>query len=284
MEYSAASLRRLRDRLMRYRLERRSTRRQLGWESVAENILNSPAVSGNFYDREESKVKVFAEALRRFAAGSQVLTTERLDALKAFLMDEGFLSEGDLVEATAPMQAILGLDAFFGERSNDVIAGRKALCGSFICVSKDERGRPEYRLLTVEGDGQSVLSLSETAYITGAETTARDRIKLERFFRRNAIAAIPSDGWLYVSGGAIIFLMQDRQTGQSTLRSVIFSDHGELGLVDVFVAVNAGLISPLTPLIPMHEARKVRSPMNKHSLIGVWAERHVWQFERQEAS
>ncbi len=212
-----------------------------------------------------------------------MLTNERLDALKAFLMDEGFLSAGDLAEAAPPIQAILGLDAFLGEPSKDVIAGRKALCGSSICVSKDERGRPEYRLLTIEGDGQSILSMSETAYVTGAETTARDRIKLERFFRRNAIAAIPSDGWLYVSGGAIIFLMQDRRTGQSTLRSVIFSDHGATGLVDAFVAVNAGHIGPLTAFLPMPDTRQTRTPIDKASLLGMWAERHVWQFERQEA-
>src|SRR5688572_16860567 len=94
MHYTDAMIRRLRDRLLRYRNEHRIGGRKRPWYRVAQDIGDAESVSRDFYGREES-FDVLGEALRRFAAGLQVPTVARLDAIRAFLIEKNYLDADD---------------------------------------------------------------------------------------------------------------------------------------------------------------------------------------------
>src|SRR5690606_37402391 len=86
MEYTDVIIRRLRDRLMRYRTENRIGGRKRPWHRVAQDIADAESVPQSFYNREDN-FDVLGEALRRFEAGLQVPSKERLDAIRAFLIE-----------------------------------------------------------------------------------------------------------------------------------------------------------------------------------------------------
>ncbi|RCK43663.1 hypothetical protein TH25_21170 [Thalassospira profundimaris] len=88
---------RLRDRLANYKSSVR-----LGWERIALDILDDGDQDEDYVDAED--VRPFSESLRRLVAGSQIPTDERLNAIRIYLRNIGYLSPGDLDEARGSLQ------------------------------------------------------------------------------------------------------------------------------------------------------------------------------------
>lgn len=279
MEYSDPVLRRLRDRLIRYRSEARTNGRKRPWHRVAMDILDAASVPASFYDKEDS-TEVLGEALRRFAAGLQTPTVERLDAITAFLTEQNYLSATDLGTAQAPLDAARQLAAFFGEAAPRHSSARDALCGQFLAVRSDG-GRKKYVLLDVSPVGNSGLQVEETEHSTSTLTHSRSPTELRRFFRVASMAMEKRDGWMIeASRGQVIIFIRDRLSGDANVYTVIADDR-EPGTASP--AQSMHLLRPIpfaggAPIVPLGQQQPAQSEATVPRFVG----QMIWQFSRQE--
>ncbi|MDF1600950.1 hypothetical protein PZ895_14400 [Mesorhizobium sp. YIM 152430] len=272
MAFDDGVIRRLRDRLLLYRSATRQGGRKRQWEAIARDIVDADSVPHAFYERETS-FKALGEALRRFAAGKQVLTEERAEALAAFLREKRYLTDADLEESDAPVQALLGLSAFFGRDGQDDKAF-DPVCGAYVALSTGTTGRQEVRLLRIaRHDGQG-WTAEETVHLTAGTAPAHDPVALNRFLRVASRATIFHDGWLVPSApDQAALLVRSRETGQSSLRTLARADgHG------LYVIEHDGLGA--APTVTMDN--KVQEPAPAQAVLAAWVARHGWHFTRQE--
>lgn len=282
MDYSDAIIRRLRDRLLRYRSESRIGGRKRPWNRIAQDVADADSVPRAFYDREDD-FDVLGEALRRFGAGLQVLSIERLDAVTAFLSEKGYLSAGDMQEAASPVQLIRSLSEFLGGGDDGTLPEADLLCGRFMAERQDSRGRNEYRILAITQNGDRAFQVEETSYVTAMRARSRNPVELRRFFKVASTAETRNDGWL-VQGRhrQVLLLVKDRLTGEAELRSVVYAlpsetddgagalyllRHGELG-----IPVNKTWVGK-TPAPAQPPAADI---------VAEWAAENSWRFDRQE--
>ncbi|WP_341857969.1 hypothetical protein [Sinorhizobium medicae] len=279
MEYTDPVLRRLRDRLIRYRSEARTNGRKRPWHRVAMDILDAESVSPAYYEKEVSS-EILGEALRRFAAGLQTPTVERLDAITAFLTEQHYLNGADLGEAQAPLEAARQLAAFFGEAAPRHLLARDALCGSFLAVRTDG-GRKKYVLLDVSPIGNSAVQVEETEHSTSAVSHSRNPAELRRFLKVASTAMEKRDGWMIEAPrGQVIIFIRDRLNGEANVYTVIADDR-EPGTTSL--AQNVHLLRPvpvaggarIVPLTPQaHE--------QPDSPVPGFLNQMIWHFCRQE--
>lgn len=279
MEYTDPVLRRLRDRLIRYRSEARTNGRKRPWHRVAMDILDAESVSPAYYEKEVSS-EILGEALRRFAAGLQTPTVERLDAITAFLTEQHYLSASDLGEAQAPLDAARQLAAFFGEAAPRHLAARDALCGQFMAVRTDG-GRKKYVLLDVSPVGNSALQVEETEHSTSAVSHSRSPAELRRFLKVASTAMEKRDGWMIEAPrGQVIIFIRDRLNGEANVYTVITDDR-EAGAASA--AHNMHLLRPvpiaggarIVPLAPQESAQA-------EGTVPGFVNQMIWHFSRQE--
>lgn len=279
MEYTDPVLRRLRDRLIRYRSEARTNGRKRPWHRVAMDILDAESVSPAFYEKEVS-TEIFGEALRRFAAGLQTPTLERLDAITAFLTEQNYLSKTDLGEAQAPLDVARQLAAFFGEAAPRHLPARDALCGQFLAMRGDG-ARRKYVLLDVSAVGDSGLQVEETEHGTNAATNARDPAALRRFFRIASTATEKRDGWMIEAPrGQVIIFIRDRLSGEANVYTVVADDREA---TPASAARNMHLLRPVpiaggARIVPLggQEHAQTESP------VPGFLNQMVWHFSRLE--
>lgn len=279
MEYSDPVLRRLRDRLIRYRSEARTNGRKRPWHRIAMDILDAASVPASFYNKEDS-TEVLGEALRRFAAGLQTPTVERLDAVTAFLTEQNYLSGTDLSAALAPQDAARQLAAFFGDVPPRGASARDALCGQFLAV-RSEGGRKKYVLLDVLPVGNSGLQVEETEHSTSATTHARNPTELRRFFRVASMAMEKRDGWMVEAPrGQVIIFIRDRLSGDANVYTVLVDDR-EPGTARP--AQSMHLLRPIplasgAPIVALGPQQLADPEAGVPRFVG----QMIWQFNRQE--
>lgn len=279
MEYTDPVLRRLRDRLIRYRSEARTNGRKRPWHRVAMDILDADSVSPAYYEKEGSS-EILGEALRRFAAGLQTPTVERLDAITAFLAEQHYLSGADLGEAQAPLEAARQLAAFFGEVAPRHLPARDALCGQFLAVRTDG-GRKKYVLLDVSPVGNSALQVEETEHSTSAVTHTRSPAELRRFLKVASTAMEKRDGWMIEAPrGQVIIFIRDRLNGEANVYTVVADDRKAGG---ANAAHNIHLLRPvpitggarIVPLAPQESTQA-------EDTMPAFLNQMIWHFSRQE--
>ena len=125
MVYSEWQIRRLRHRLAAYSAWRKQRRGTGAMEQIASDLLehfeDSEALSPEM--DQDDPIKALGEWLRRFLKSIQkTAESHRLDALRAFLHDKGFLSAIDLDEAQAVRHAPYALSEFLGQSDADRMA------------------------------------------------------------------------------------------------------------------------------------------------------------------
>lgn len=226
MDYADATLRRLRDRLIRYRNDVRQNGRKRTWETIANDILDADTVPRSTYDREPS-FKVLGEALRRFAAGLQTPTPERLDAIAAFLIEKKFLTRDELDEASNDLAALQLLAGVFQSEDSRISAAfrRNGLIGSYVAVRTTPNRRHEYALLEIGTAGNQGFIVEETIHSTNAASPTQELGALRRFFRVASTGADKGDGVVVEShGGMPMLIMRDRLTRLATVYSVVFAE------------------------------------------------------------
>ncbi|WP_372837477.1 hypothetical protein [Phaeovulum sp.] len=279
MEYTDPVLRRLRDRLIRYRSEARTNGRKRPWHRVAMDILDAESVSPAYNEKEGSS-EILGEALRRFAAGLQTPTVERLDAITAFLTEQHYLSKTDLGEAQAPLDAARQLAAFFGEAAPRHLPARDALCGQFLAVRTDG-GRKKYVLLDVSPVGNNALQVEETEHNTSAVTHTRNPAELRRFLKVASTAMEKRDGWMIEAPrGQVIIFIRDRLNGEANVYTVVADDR-EAGGANA--AHNMHMLRPVpiaggARIVPLgrQESAEAETP------VPGFLSQMIWHFSRQE--
>src|SRR5690606_5268543 len=146
MEYSDDILERVRAALIEYHAATAANGRKRSWSKIASDLhfsfLEPPPIDDGADDDDERIVdidKPVAESLRRFAAGTQTPSKDRLDAICAYLKEKSYLSDEDLVPAEPASHLLRALQAFFGIRdSAEVPAGTFTIHGVFAASSKRE--------------------------------------------------------------------------------------------------------------------------------------------------
>ena len=96
-KYSAWKADKIRVRLNNYRIVNRTGDNLLPISAVLDRMLGSPKLS-DFPRTRSGALDIDDEWMRRFTVGKSGLIFERVDALRLFLIDEGFLTNEELVE------------------------------------------------------------------------------------------------------------------------------------------------------------------------------------------
>ncbi len=282
MDYTDAIIRRLRDRLIRYRSEGRIGGRKRPWNRIAQDIADADSVPRAFYDKEDD-FDVLGEALRRFAAAISVPSVERLDAITAFLIEKGCLSRDELQEADAPAQAIRSLAEFLGGNDDGPIPDTVLLCGQYLAERRDQRGRNEYRILAIAQDGNKGFQVEEISHTTAMQARTRNPAELRRFFKVAGTSTTRNDGWIVRGRNKqVLVLIKDRLTGAAELRSIVYavpaSDGGTAGSLYMLKHGELGL--PVRD-IPFGKA-PAPEPPPMTAIMNEWTAMNGWRFDRQE--
>lgn len=136
---------RLRDRLTNYKGALRH-----GWERIATDILYEEELPVEYVDSED--VRPLSESLRRLVNGSQVPSSQRLTALKVFLISQGYLDANDLEDANIKLKAPMAFSDYItadNETYRQIISGLKVFDGTFSLV-EESADQVLHKLLTLK--------------------------------------------------------------------------------------------------------------------------------------
>ncbi|KRT56572.1 hypothetical protein [endosymbiont of Ridgeia piscesae] len=120
----------IRSRLVAYRYKKGQNGRPRPWKGVLYDILMCPDTS-HVFPEDGSLPEFKEEALRRFAAGTSVLTPDKLEDLRVFLVKEHFLKEKELDEAPYDVEEALALHGYLASNSDEARKLLTKLPGSY---------------------------------------------------------------------------------------------------------------------------------------------------------
>ena len=225
MDYTDAMIRRLRDRLMRYRTENRIRGRKRPWHRVAQDIADADTVPREFYDREDN-FDVLGEALRRFEAGLQVPSRERLDAIRIFLIEKRYLDADGDDETATPQRLIDNVRGFLG--GDQPCALPETALGCFIAEQRRGGRGYVYRVVSIMPAENGTGVFEESIHKTAMAARTRDASELRRFFQVAATATQRRDGWVLAGrNGQLLMLVKDRITGETEIGSFVTNTEAE---------------------------------------------------------
>lgn len=216
MEYTDVILRLLREALERYRLQNRANGRERSWKQVAFDIFEPPLTLS---DQEvDALLKPEAESLRRFTAGKQTPTPERLDRLREFLIDEECLAESDLATGDATAADVRALYKFFDFRPGGIFPFPRAL----IAASAAPHDRTELRILRTWQEGEG-LRVSEAIYWVSSPPRLNDMQNLESYLEKNNTGKFVREGWLVETPARqLLFFFKDPLRRSTTYSTVVY--------------------------------------------------------------
>lgn len=223
MEYTDDILRRVRAALMSYRAATRVNGRKRTWSFIAEQLdVSDAAVIGDDDDRRETDPnKPLAEALRRFEAGTQTPTSERLDSLCRFLRKQSFLTDNDLTAAEPASPLISAVREFFGAAADTPLRAETAFNGSFVASRKRQNGRTELSIMTLTDSGAGTVA-ADNVYSLGIPPQSTRRDALMRLLKRTGGSETRYDGWLIRSpSGQVCAFLRDSLLDESSIYLVL---------------------------------------------------------------
>lgn len=234
MDYTDAMIRRLRDRLMRYRTENRIGGRKRPWHRVAQDIADAESVPREFYDREDN-FDVLGEALRRFEAGLQVPSRERLDAIRAFLIEKRYLDpDAGAENDDDPRHLFAAVGSLLTGAGRFVAEGQVE--GSYLAV-RQQGGRYDYRIVSVTAAGDDVWTIDDAIYKTAMPARTSNPADLRRILKVASTVTMRSDGWAVLApNGHMMALCMDRLTRDWRLAPLVLP-HPEDGFAEAGIMV-----------------------------------------------
>lgn len=226
MEYADDILARIQAALIDFHAATHSNGRKRTWSAIARELHEAALESLDAADDEDDDdvpfgdpYKPLAEALRRFAAGSQTPTKERLDALCAYLKSKSFLTEADLRPAEASNPLVHALTAFFGGQDD----GRDfaPLKGRFAARRKLPSGRTELSVISVREGGTHAPVIEDKLYSLPIAPQSTKRDALARLLKRSGGSEQRFDGWLFHRNGQACLVVQDSLRGEPSIYTVL---------------------------------------------------------------
>jgi len=213
MDYSGDVIERVRAALMDYHAATATNGRKRTWSAIASDLHDeflSPPVVDDENDEDLRDVdKPLAEALRRFAAGAQTPSPERLDALCRYLVGRSYLSEGDLNPAAPASPLFHALRSFFGASTDPAAARSFPIKGSYAASRKHSSGRTELAILTISDGDIGFAAAEDKLFVLPVAPQSTKREALARILRRTGGAELRFDGWLFQSQGQACLFVQD---------------------------------------------------------------------------
>ncbi|GGE33617.1 hypothetical protein GCM10007276_08660 [Agaricicola taiwanensis] len=221
MEYSDDILSRIQAALIDFHAATHTNGRKRTWSVIARELYNSAIDSLDSDDDGQSgdPYKALAEALRRFAAGSQTPSKERLDALCSYLKSKSFLTDADLRPAEVGSPLVHALTAFFGgDEERNALA---VVAGRFAASRKLPSGRTELSVVTVRNAGVRVPIVEDKLYSLPAAPQSVTRDALARVLKRLGGSEQRYDGWLFHKKGQTCLVVQDSLRGEPAIYTVL---------------------------------------------------------------
>jgi hypothetical protein len=224
MAFTDAQIERLRARLSAYREHEGRNGRARPWKSVLDDILMAETTRHE-YPEDGSLPEFREEALRRFAAGTSVLTEDKLEDIRAFLIEKRYLTSCELEEGEWSFASALALSALFSGSGADN-ALLSCLAGSYAaeCPARSggQKGTTRYELTVERMEGEQALALRQEWF-----TWAYDQPFTEELRRRYA-QQIRSRTGFGVGGGnsGMMLFFKDGYTGKAEIATVTAVDAG----------------------------------------------------------
>jgi hypothetical protein len=250
VEYSDDNLARLRAALIDFHAATHSNGRRRSWSVIAAMIVEAaqhlapPEEDGddtwpqNDDDRlplsaNDDPYKPFAEALRRFAAGTQVPSIERLDALCELLVAKSFLTRADLQQSGTP-SLLHTFREFFEGGGQEPVA--PLVTGRFAAERRHASGRIELSFMTT-GDSQTgPAAIEEYVYNLRQAPQSTKREALVRLLSRTGGSEQRLTGWLFQTTRQTCLVLQDTLRGESTIHLLVdFKPTHEPGAARLFL-------------------------------------------------
>lgn len=220
MELTESALRTVRDALDSYKATRRNGR-ELSWHEIAESLctdgfLPDPADDDDDDDhRGRYPYKQLAEALRRFVSGSQVLGSERLQAVTRYLMEKKFLS-AEVIQRAEPQPLLLsGLRSFFGGEFGPA-QFQIRLPGTYFAVRKIG-GRVEVSVLRIDAEDDGVYPAAQTVYSLHTEPLSFKADALLRLLKVSGGSAFRYQGYLVRARRQYCMFLRDDTERESSV-------------------------------------------------------------------
>lgn len=221
MEYADDILARIQAALIDYHAATHTNGHKRSWSVIAQEIYDSAfdtlsvgddGVSGDPY-------KALAEALRRFAAGTQTPSKDRLDALCAYLLSKSFITDADLRPGDASHPLVRALSAFFGspEEGRDFAV----LHGRFAASRPLASGHTEVSVITVRNGGDYAPVIEDRLYHLPIAPQSTKRDALVRLLKRRGGSEQRFDGWLFHRDGQACLVVQDSLRGEPSIYTVL---------------------------------------------------------------
>ena len=239
MEYSDDILARVRAALIDYHAASHANGRKRSWSVIADTIVQdfpdlAPPLedddNADWPDAEgETQVlsrsvnkdpnKPFAEALRRFATGTQVPSKERLDALCELLLSKSFLNKADLESSEAGHALAHALAAFFGKESEGPLSSD--IAGRFASERRQPSGRAELSFLTINEASAAPSAIEDLIYNLPQPPQSTRREALVRLLSRTGGSEQRFQGWLYQTRRQTCLVLQDSLRGAASIHIVL---------------------------------------------------------------
>ncbi|MEW8508975.1 MAG: hypothetical protein AB2598_19980 [Candidatus Thiodiazotropha sp.] len=177
MRYSDWQIDRIRSRLVAYRYKKGNNGRPRPWKGVLYDILLCPDTA-HVFPEDGSHPEFKEEALRRFAAGTSILSPDKIHDLRVFLVKEHFLKEKELEDAPYDIEEALTLHGYLASNSDEARAYLSKLPTHFEAERVGD-GMKETFHLQFKRDPSGDYLLVQTIYEREVEQTF-EHARLER--------------------------------------------------------------------------------------------------------
>lgn len=154
MKFAEWQIDKIRSRLVAYRYKKGQNGRPRPWKGVLYDILMCPDTA-HVFPEDGSHPEFKEEALRRFAAGTSILTPDKLEDLRVLLTKESFIKPKELEEAPYDIEEALALHGYLGSGSEDARDFPTKLPGSYVAEFRTKAIRDRVTLkITLDESGE----------------------------------------------------------------------------------------------------------------------------------
>ena len=222
MDYPDVTLRTVRAALLEFRSTTRVNGRKRSWHAIADDI------NDEYIQRQDDDAyKALAEALRRFAAGTQTPSPDRLDAVCQYLIARKFLSPVDLKpEATEPV-LVKALQEYFGAAGDTGPPG-PPLAATFI-GSRKIGSRHELSFLKIGTEAGGRFAVEEKLYSLPIAPQSNRRDAIARILSRHGGSESRYSGWLIRARGQHCLFARDEISKEPSVHIIVRLETGGQG-------------------------------------------------------
>lgn len=205
-------MRTIRAALLEFRSATRANGRKRSWHAIADE-LNEDYVASP----DDDAYKALAEALRRFATGTQTPTPERLDAVCRYLIDRKFLSPVDLKTAATEPLLVRALQEYFG--MDGATNASPPLAAVFV-GSRKIGPRTELSFLKIGDEEEGRFAVEEKLYSLPVAPLTYRRDAIARVLSRHGGSESRYSGWLIRARGQHCLFARDDVTKEPSVHLI----------------------------------------------------------------